>query len=263
MSEDGAVPHVAWITIAPVKGLALVSRDAVELTAEGAVGDRRFHLVDATGRLVNGKRFGELMQIEPELDDAAGTLRLRSASGLDLVAPIELGEAVTTSFFGRPVRGHVVDGPIAAVLSEVAGTSLALVSVDRAGEGLDRGGDGAVTLLGAGSLERLADEAGVADVDPRRFRMLLGVSGLAPHEEDQWIGGAVTVGDAVVEPTGNVGRCAVTTKNPETGKVDLPTLEVLTRYRGVMETTEPLPFGVAARVIRPGRVALGDPVTVG
>src|SRR6266498_83937 len=35
---------VAWITIAPVKGLALVNLDAVRLTARGVIGDRRFHV---------------------------------------------------------------------------------------------------------------------------------------------------------------------------------------------------------------------------
>jgi hypothetical protein len=39
------------------------------------------------------------------------------------------------------------------------------------------------------------------------------------------------------------------------------TLHVLKRYRGEVATTEPLPFGVHARVIEPGAVALGDPVS--
>jgi MOSC domain-containing protein len=168
---------------------------------------------------------------------------------------------VTTSFYGRPVTGRVVIGPLSEALSTVAGADLRLVEAERSGDGLDRGDTGAVTLLGTGSLGRLAREAGVEVVDQRRFRMLVGVEGVEPHAEDAWIGRQVTVGAAVVQPTGNVGRCAVTTLSPETGIADLPTLKVLTGYRGVIETTEPLPFGIAARVVRPGRVSVGDAVT--
>jgi MOSC domain-containing protein len=253
---------VSWLTIAPVKGLALSTREEIELTESGAVGDRRFHLVDAAGRLANGKRFGTLVRFDPELDEIAGSLALRGPNGVEVSGPVELTESVTTSFYGRPVAGHVVGGPFADVLSEAAGTALRLVAVDRPGDGVDRGGAGAATLLGTGSLRRLAGEASVAAVDPRRFRMLIGVDGIAPHEEDGWIGSRVAVGEAVVEPTGNVGRCLVTTQNPATGVADLPTLAVLTAYRGVMETTEPLPFGISARVVVAGRVAVGDPVTV-
>ena len=61
-------------------------------------------------------------------------------------------------------------------------------------------------------------------------------------------------------PQGNVGRCAVTTQNPETGSPDLDTLKALARYRGDVVTTEPLPFGIYASVAQPGRVRVGDPV---
>jgi uncharacterized protein YcbX len=68
------------------------------------------------------------------------------------------------------------------------------------------------------------------------------------------------VGDAVVVPQGNVGRCAITTQNPDSGRPDLDTLGALARYRREVETTEPLPFGVHAAVAEPGRVRVGDPV---
>ena len=78
--------------------------------------------------------------------------------------------------------------------------------------------------------------------------------GSRPHEEDEWIGRRIRIGDAIVVPQGNVGRCAVTTQNPDTGQVDLDTLKALADYRGEVETTEPLPFGIHAAVAEPGRV---------
>jgi uncharacterized protein YcbX len=254
--------RVSWITIAPVKGLALVARDEVDLGEHGVVENRRFHLIDEQGLLVNGKRNGVLVRVAADWDAEADRLRLRLPDGNEVSADVALGDAVTTHFYGRPVGGRLVRGPFSEALSGVAGEPLRLVRPDDGGAGLDRGFGGAVTILGAASLERLAAVAGVETVDPRRFRMLFGVTGIAAHEEDSWIGKRVRLGDAVVEPSGNVGRCAVTTQNPDTGSPDLPTLKALTAYRGVMETTEPLPFGIVGRVVTPGRVRLGDAARV-
>ena len=68
------------------------------------------------------------------------------------------------------------------------------------------------------------------------------------------------IGEAVVVPQGNVGRCVITTQNPDTGRTDLDTLKALAAYRGTLETTEPLPFGIHAAVAVPGRVRVGDSV---
>jgi uncharacterized protein YcbX len=103
---------------------------------------------------------------------------------------------------------------------------------------------------------------GVDDVDGRRFRMNFGIDGLREHEEDEWLGRRVRLGEAVVVPLGNVGRCAVTTQNPDTGAPDLDTLKALAAYREGTETTEPLPFGVHASVAQAGRVRVGDAVAL-
>jgi hypothetical protein len=93
--------------------------------------------------------------------------------------------------------------------------------------------------------------------------MTLGVDGVEAHAEDGWLGRRVAVGEAVVVPRGNVGRCRVTTLDPDTGVSDLDTLDALAEYRRDVETTEPLPFGVWCEVVEPGRIAVGDPVEAG
>jgi uncharacterized protein len=92
--------------------------------------------------------------------------------------------------------------------------------------------------------------------------MNFGVEGLEPHAEDAWIGRRVRIGEAVVVPVGNVGRCVITTHDPTTGVRDLDTLGALADYRGDVETTEPLPFGVHAAVASAGRVSRGDVVEI-
>ena len=127
-------------------------------------------------------------------------------------------------------------------------------AVDRTPDG------GTVSLVSRASLERLRDKLGVEEyVDGRRFRMLFEIDGVGAHEEDEWIGARVRVGDAELAPLGDVGRCVVTTRSPDTGQFAYDTLKALANYRreGV---TERLPFGVYCDVVVPGRVRVGDPV---
>jgi MOSC domain-containing protein len=251
---------IAWITIAPVKALALVHREEVELEPFGVRDNRRFYLVDEDGRMVNGKTAGHLVRVVPGYDEESGSLELLLPDGNLVTGEVIDGEPLTTSFFGRPVAGRLVEGPWSEALSDLAGTPLRLVRTDRPGDGSDRGGGAGVSLVGIASLGALADAAGVDRVDGRRFRMLFGVDGVAAHAEDGWLGRRVRVGEALVRPLGNVGRCAVTTQNPDTGIPDLDTLGLLGEYRGDVESSEPLPFGVWGDVVEPGRVRLGDPV---
>jgi MOSC domain-containing protein len=251
------MPSVAWLHIAPVKGLGIVARDEVALEPFGVAENRRFHLVGDDGRLLNGKTLGTLVRVRPDWDAARDRLALRLPDGATIEAPVEVADTVTTSFYGRPVAGRLVRGPWAAALSELAGRRVRLVRADDPGAAVDRG-RAPVSLLSVASLQELGRHAGAAEVDARRFRMLIGVDGCAPHEEDEWLGREVQVGDAVVRPLGNVGRCAITSQDPDSGVPTLDTLGALRSYRP--DGTEPLPFGVFGDVVRPGRIRLGDPV---
>jgi uncharacterized protein YcbX len=253
------VATVAWLNVAPVKGLRLASREEIRLERFGVLGDRAFYLVDDEGRLVNAKRHGRLLSVEAEYDVARDVLALTLPDGRRVEGVPERGEAIATDFYGGNTRGHLVEGPWSDGLSEVVGAPLRLARAEEPGTALDRGlRGGAITILSTASLAKLGAAAGVTDVDPRRFRMLIGVDGIAAHEEDEWLGREVAVGEAVVVPRGHVGRCAVTTKDPENGERTLDTLAALAAYRE--DGTEKLPFGVWGEVAKPGRVRVGDPV---
>jgi uncharacterized protein YcbX len=253
-----AAGTIAWIAAAPVKGLGLSLRREAVLGLTGIEDDRAFYLVDDEGRLTNAKRAGNLLRASAEASDGRLLVRLPDGSVVD--DDVELGVPVETNFYGRPVRGRVVQGPWAAALSALAGLPLTLVRADEPGSAHDRGAAAGASLVSTAALEALATAAGVDAVDGRRFRMTLGVAGVGSHAEDGWLGHRIGVGAAVVVPRGNVGRCRVTTLDPDTGERDLQTLDVIDDYRTDVETTEPLPFGVWCEVVEPGRVAVGDPV---
>jgi MOSC domain-containing protein len=235
----------------------LVSVDTIVLERAGVRGDRRFYLVDADGALANAKRVPRLLSVQSTVED--GRLLLRLPNGTVVEGDVEPGERVETSFYGRSVRGRLVAGPWDEALSELAGRGLRLVQTEHEGEGHDRGAEAGATLVSTGSLEALRVAAGATrPVDGRRFRMTIGVDGVEAHAEDAWIGDRVRVGGAVVVVRENVGRCAVTTLDPERGVRDLDTLGTIAAYRGDVPTREPLPFGVWCEVVEPGPIALGD-----
>ena len=186
---------------------------------------------------------------------------LRFPDGSEVVGDVELGERIVTSFFGRPVAGRLVEGPWNDALADYVGRPVRLARTEREGDGVDRGRLAGATLVSTGSLEALRDAAGEdGPVDGRRFRMTIGIEGVEPHGEDGWIGSQVRVGGATVAVREHVGRCAVTTLDPDRGVRDLDTLGTIAAYRGNVQTREPLPFGVWCEVVEPGRVAVGDPV---
>ncbi len=252
--------RVVRISIAPVKSLGLVHPGEVMLEPGGVVGDRRFWLLDEHGALYNGKRNGWLQSIRPEWNEATRELALTFPDGARVEGVVELGEPVDAELYRLRRASHQVIGPWQEAISRHSGgTPLTLLwaddsAVDRTPEG------GTVSLLSRASLERLREEAGVEDeVDGRRFRMLFEIDGVEANEEDRWIGREVRIGEATVIFNGDVGRCVVTSRDPDTGEVDLPTLITLAKYRpdGV---SEPLPFGVYGSVVVPGRVAVDDSV---
>jgi uncharacterized protein YcbX len=250
--------RVAWISRTPVKAFALQHLDEAQLGEGGVEGDRRFYLVGEAGRLISNKDFPLFQLIRAVYDEARDELTLTLEDGREVRGTVERGEEVTTRFHRRPRPARLVAGPWSDVLSELAGEPLRLVEPSTSA--VDRGPGGAATLLATASLGALGEQLGVDSVDGRRFRMNFGVEGLEAHEEDSWIGRRVRVGDAVVIPQGNVGRCVITTQNPDTAVSDLDTLKGLAAYRRELETTEPLPFGVHAAVVQTGRVCVGDAV---
>jgi MOSC domain-containing protein len=251
--------RVVRISLAPVKALGLVHPEAVDLTASGVAGDRRFWLVDADGRLVNGKVHPRLMQVRPAWDEETRRLALRFPSGAVVEGVVEPADRVDAVLYGVPHPSRRVPGPWQDALREFAGAPLTLLWAERGA--VDRGsGRGWMSLVSRASLERLREEAGERRaVDGRRFRMLFEIDGVEAHEEDGWIGGRVQVGEAVVRPLGDVGRCVVTKCDPDSGVSDLDTLGALARYRREGRT-EPLPLGIYGDVAVPGRVCVGDAV---
>src|SRR5581483_12280257 len=120
----GVSARVVRISIAPVKSLGLVHPDEVVLEPFGVRGNRRFWLVDETGRLFNGKLGGPLVQIRPDWDEETRVLALAFPDGRRVEGTIELGERVDALMYGHPHPSRRVVGPWETAISEFAGRQL-------------------------------------------------------------------------------------------------------------------------------------------
>jgi uncharacterized protein YcbX len=250
--------RLAWIAIAPVKSMALTFVEDALLTTDGIPGDRAFALIDEADRLVNGKRAGALATIRVAHDPLEGILSMTWPNGDAVADRVELGEPIDAVFFGEARSARPVRGPWSDALSAWSGHALRLVKMPP-GLGPDRGPT--ATLVSTAALGELARAAGdPTPLDRRRFRMSFGIDGIPAYAEDGWIGRQVRIGGASVAVVGNVGRCAVTTQDPDTGRPSWDTLHALQHSRGHLPTSEPLPFGVWAEIVAPGPVRVGDPV---
>ena len=112
-----------------------------------------------------------------------------------------------------------------------------------------------VSIFGLGSNRDLSARMG-QDLSPNRWRGNLWVDGLAPWAEFDWVGRDVQIGGAVLHVQERIVRCKATSANPSTGQIDADTLGALQVGFGHQE------FGVYARVISGGMVAVSDGVTV-
>ncbi len=253
-----AAMRVSQLSMTPVKGLALHHPDHLDLTRGGVVGNRAFFLLDESGEIPSCTEVGALLQHKADYDADADLLGVTGPRGLLRQEKVELGEPVDADFYGlRTVAGHVVLG-WDKLFSDIVGQPVRLI------KGVSGGYDVApVTLIGAATTVALGQHAGVDGVDSRRFRMNLELSGSEPLDEDSWEGRELRVGEVALRVGREVKRCAATTRDPDTGTVDLQTLKMIGAYKGRTTTEDDGPgfyLGVYAEVTTEGRVRRGDEV---
>jgi len=249
------VPVIERISLTPVRTFRLSHPQQVELTERGAVENRRFLLVDGDRSRLRSSLTVWPAPVSADWDPGGEVLRVAVDGESFEGSALPVGEPFVVESSERDVSVRLVEGPWNEALSRLYGSPVSIARPDGAGELQSA----PVTLVSRASLERLEREAG-RPVDPRRFRMLFDLDGCAEHEEDTWAGRRVRIGDAVVRVGIGVGRCAVTTRDPDTGERDLDTLRILRSYRERLPDGE-IPFGVYAEVEEPGIVRVGDEVT--
>lgn len=209
----------------PVKSMAGEQLDSCMVTELGLEGDRRWAFVDGAphraGKLLNIKQHEDLMRY-----------RARLVGGRpEVVAP------------DGKIQG--LDGALVERLEVESSRPLELR--DAAGDNFD---DAPVLIVNLESVAAFSLEAGMP-VDPRRFRANLYVDGLEPEAELAWLGRRIQAGDAELEVFSRCVRCVVINRDPDT-------TESTPRLLDLMVDRHDKCMGMYCRVLRPGRVAVGD-----
>jgi uncharacterized protein YcbX len=240
--------RVERIGFTPVKGGRHVAHESVWLDG-GPVGDRAFCLVDRSrARVLRTVENPSLVRTVAHWQ--GGVLTVELPHGIVEGAPIGSGEVLEVDYWGRVTRLEVVEGPWAAAYSRFMGADVVLA---RAAPGAVVYA-GPVSLVTTESLRWLEERVG-RPVQAERFRSTFVVdSGAgAQRVEDDWVGRRLRLGEAEVEVTARIPRCAVVDLDPRTGERDGSLLKAI--------GGPDLPFGVDAVVTQPGVVRRGDEVT--
>jgi uncharacterized protein len=250
------VPHVAGFNITPVKSTALHRPDEIDLRLEGAVGDRRFLCMREGGTRLSGISKAALMPIVAHHDVQSERLSLAFPYGATVEGDATtVGELVTVQLFDREIAVRQIDPLLTAAVREHVGDDT--LTIARVDEPETAGGTHRVSIVSRASVADVASRTVDRTLDPRRFRMLIEVDGLAPYEEDAWQGRRVAMGGAIVRVGERMPRCVMTTLDPDTGTQNAPVLQVLGSYR--TGAGKPI-LGVYGDVEREAIVTLGDEV---
>ena len=123
-----------------------------------------------------------------------------------------------------------------------------------AGRGMTDTDYESISILSMASNRALGQRLG-KNLDLGRWRGNLWLEGLAPWEEFELVGRVLTIGEVTLEVIEPITRCRATMANAATGRIDADTLGALNEGLGHQD------FGVYARVVQGGSMAVGDPVT--
>lgn len=244
------------IGLSALKGGRHTLRASVQLDLNGAAGDRKFAVVDLdAGRVLRTVEHPLLVRCAAHFGD--GTLSVDVAGRTWAGTPTPTGEIRVLEYWEREIAMQVVDGPWAPALGHLLGQNVALAQISEPG-GVVYGG--AVTLVTTSSLQRLANDEGSA-IDPRRFRatFTIDTGDAQAYVEDTWAERQIDLGGARLLVGAGIPRCAVIDGDPDTGARGTSLLKTLARSR---LNGQDIPFGVYARVVRPGLVCRGDSVTL-
>lgn len=232
--------HIGALAIYPLKSGRQVSLKNMALDRFGPAGDRRWMLVDASGRFVTQRTHPRMCLMAAAVEN--GRLLLQAPGQPDLVVePVTEPDQLTVTVWNDQVAALAVSPAADAWCSTFLNMPVRLVwmpestqravSPAHAGAGHTTGfSDGfPLLLVTQSSLDHL-NTLLPYPVDWRRFRPNIVIAGdLPPHAEDGWK--HLRIGDvelAVVKPC---SRCVIPSIDPDTADKNGQILTVMRKYR--------------------------------
>ena len=217
----------------PVKSMLGESLTTLDVDERGVVGDRAWSVRTVEGKIGSGKS-------TRRFDAVVGLLAARAALR-DGTVVVTLNNGCECSV-EDPVAGERLSAWLGRPLTFARETDVSHFD------------DGPVSLIGLASVRALA-ETRAQFVDSARFRANLVLDTEVAFVEDEWIGRSVRVGTAILEVTMPSPRCVMINM----ASADLPGQPGNLAALGRLHDNN---LGVIARVVRSGKLTVGDELTV-
>lgn len=227
----------------PIKSLGGIALETTELTAKGPEWDRRWMLIDPTGRFLSQRELGQMTLLQPRLqpdhllvEDRRGG---RQPLEIDLKPAVDVA-AIKVTIWNDQCRALPVSADADRWFSEALEASCRLVympddtfrPVDpnfAVGEEWVSFADGyPYLIIGEASLDDLNSRL-EQPIEMGRFRPNLVFSGGRPFEEDNWQ--MFTIGTARFRGTKPCARCQIPTIDLQTGLSAKEPTRTLAGYR--------------------------------
>lgn len=260
--------RLSAIHLYPVKGIRGVTVQRAEITPSGLLGDRRWVIVDDSGKfisqrshprlaLITGSYDGRTLTLTaPEVDPISipvpdGTTRLATTVWRDTVQAAAAGPEADrwlSGFLDHPVQLGFMDEACVRPISSAQG---------RPGETVSFADGFPLLLISRASLDDLNSRL-PSPLPMDRFRPNLVVDGCPPFAEDRWR--HFRIGQATFRFAGLCPRCSVTTVDQQTGlRTSEEPLKTLVTYRN---RDEGVVFGVNLIPETLGEISQGDRITL-
>lgn len=265
--------RLASIHIYPMKAAAAVDLDQCLVERWGLAGDRRWLLVDPSGRFVSQREQPSLARVQVSYGPGGAiSVSAPGSPGRRVSVPGADAELLKVSVWSSVVLAAAAGPAADEWFSAYLGCPVRLVYLDdptRRPVDPDYGQDGDVVsfadgypllLTSTGSLGELGrwlTEDGARPVPMNRFRPSVVVTGAPPWAEDRWR--RIRIGDVSFRVVKPCGRCVVTTTDQVTGERGSQPLKMLGRRR---RFGQQLVFGQNLIPDGGGMIRTGQPVDI-
>lgn len=218
----------------PVKSLAGITIDRLELSPRGPKWDREWMLVDPAGKFLSQRTFPKMARIQPSLTPDS---LLLTAGVSSISVPLASSGPRRKVVVWKDACDGLDEGDAASSwLSDFLSTPCRLVRiapdfrriVHPSGVWTAFADGGPVLVITEESLADLSRRAGLA-FEAERFRPNVVVSGAPAWAEDGWK--ALTGGGVTLHAAKACSRCAITTLDPVTGEGGPEPLKTLATFR--------------------------------
>lgn len=262
----------------PVKSLRGCAVVSARVDSLGLIGDRRFLVVDETGRFLTQRTLPRMALIATALDATHLTLSAPSASSVRIAhAPDPTAPLRSVSVWkSENLLAEDCGSEAATFLSEFLSIPCRLVRIGSAftrpilkpsahpGENVTFADAFPLLVVSDASLADLNDRVAEHGEDPLpmdRFRPNLVVSGCPPFAEDTW--SRFRIGEIVFRAAGPCARCIMTTTDQATAERGKEPLRTLATYRRDAKDPTDVNFGQnLINETKSGSLRLGDEVTI-